>query len=366
MAAPRAGSCSIHQCPRSCSSANDAPAAPAAARAPSAARNGSSEGSTTSPGSVDVAERRSPLAAHVHGRPVEIEDASDHDLVGPADQGDGPVVGDAEHLERRRPLLEGERKLLFEERFTLTRCLPDLGEGVPLEVLSADAGRVAHPRAHELGTGAHHPDHERTAPVVAHEVDRTLVGEALQLAHEPGDVVLLGGAEPLGSGGAESGKRQGHDVVAPELVAQVVPDRCRLRNPVDEDDGHRRSLPAPGPTLNTNRPEGSGPTAPRPEAPDGTAPRGARRHRAPRRPTAPRPEAPDGTAPRGARRHRAPRRPTAPRPEAPDGTAPRGARRHRAPRRPTAPRPEAPDGTAPRGARRHRAPRRPTAPRPGE
>ncbi len=150
---------------------------------------------------------------------------------------------DAEHhLEDGPPLLERGCELLLEELLAFPWCLPDLGELVPFEFVGPYRGGVGDPRAHEIRAGAHHPHDEPAAPVVAHEVDGPVTGDALQLSDDPVDVLLLRRPETRGAGGPEAGQLQGDHVGAGELGTERVPDRRCLGDPVHEDDGHPGSI----------------------------------------------------------------------------------------------------------------------------
>jgi hypothetical protein len=75
---------------------------------------------------------------------------------------------------------------------------------------------------------------------VADDVAR--LRERLEGSDQPGDIVFLGGREPLGNGGSEARQRERHGVVALELREERLPDAMRIRHAVDEDCGHVTGL----------------------------------------------------------------------------------------------------------------------------
>ena len=137
----------------------------------------------------------------------------------------------------------GLGELLLEERLPLFGGLPDLGEVVPLEVVGTEGRRVGHPRADELRASAHDPHHKPATPVVADQVDGSVVLQPFELSDEPGHVLLLGRPEPDGAITAEPGKLEGLHIGRPQMADQRVPDCRGLGNAMDENGGHWRSLP---------------------------------------------------------------------------------------------------------------------------
>src|SRR6185437_11309236 len=119
-------------------------------------------------------EIRAPLPSDLHGRTVEVEDAVSHRAVDARCQVESGLFGHAEHPEDTGPLPGRRRQLLVPEVLPCLRCLPDLGEVVPLELDVADAGGIGDPGPDQLGAGRDYPDHEPAAPVMPDEIDRAI------------------------------------------------------------------------------------------------------------------------------------------------------------------------------------------------
>src|SRR5438874_401590 len=74
------------------------------------------------------------------------------------------------------------------------------------------------------------------------KVDRAPRPQPAQLPHEPRDVLLLGGAEAVGSGATEARELKGHHVVTMQTRPHAIP-HCRcLRDTVNEHGRHRDNL----------------------------------------------------------------------------------------------------------------------------
>src|SRR5215470_2396696 len=114
-------------------------------------------------GNWDGREIRAPQPSDVHRRTVEAEDAISHGAGEVRCQDEGRLLGHPEHLEDTGPLLRRCRQLLSPELLPRLRCLPDLGEVVPLELDVADARGVGDPRSDQLRPGRDHADHEPAA-----------------------------------------------------------------------------------------------------------------------------------------------------------------------------------------------------------
>jgi hypothetical protein len=113
-------------------------------------------------------------------------------------------------------------------------------------VLGVEAAEeVARPRAQQVGPLDDDAHHEPAAPVVADEVDG--LADLLELADQPGRVLLARGAEAGRRGDAEPGELRGVDVVAAELGEQRAPDGRGLGVAVDEDGGHGADRTRVGP-----------------------------------------------------------------------------------------------------------------------
>ena len=124
----------------------------------------------------------------------------------------------------------------LDEGLAVTGRLPDLGQVVPDVLRVGGTGDVGDPRADEVGAGGGQALDVPAAPVVADQVDRPV--ERLQLGDQPGQVVVGRRREVGIDGRAETGRRQRHDVVAPEHGPQRVPDGRGLGVAMDEHDGH--------------------------------------------------------------------------------------------------------------------------------
>ena len=163
----------------------------------------------------------------------------------------GVVVRYAEELVPGGALLGRLRVLTLDERLALARRLPDLGEVVPLVVGVGDVGDVGGPGAEPVAVGGGDPIGEPGAPVVADEVDGASM--RVELAQQPVDVGVLGGAsKPSGRGLPKPGRRQRHRLLA-DGAPDLVPDGGCFRHAVHEDD-HGENLPGhgrPRPTVPT-------------------------------------------------------------------------------------------------------------------
>ena len=95
---------------------------------------------------------------------------------------------------------------------------------------------ITGPAAHQLRSMHHHVDHVTAAPVVSHQVDRSV--DPLELRFEPVTVGEVGRREPVVQRSAEPRWRQPHHVVTCEGIDQRAPDRFGLRVAVHEYDCH--------------------------------------------------------------------------------------------------------------------------------
>ena len=109
---------------------------------------------------------------------------------------------------------------------------------------------VARPTAEQIGAQCDGAHADAAAPIVADEVDETVLGdETLDHTEEPVDVLLLGGAEPVRRRATEPRELWGLDIGARQVGDQRLPDHGGLRVSVEQDDGHVPILTGRGGAL---------------------------------------------------------------------------------------------------------------------
>src|SRR5207244_7114274 len=124
---------------------------------------------------------------------VQRQNAAPHVFTGRRGAALGCWTGHSETLEKRDASLQRHRELLRNGFFASPWCLPYLSALVPDVRRVETTGDVGGPGTDEVRPRGDHAADVATAPVVSDQVNRPV--EPLQLAGQPGDVLVTGGSE---------------------------------------------------------------------------------------------------------------------------------------------------------------------------
>ena len=189
---------------------------------------------------------RAPLGhRRLSRRPVEREHAPTHQFVAGLGEFRAGGARDADRLEQGDAVLDRGGQRLLEVVLAGAGRLPDLGEVVPHVVGVEQPQHVARPAAEQLGPHRHGAHADAATPVVADEVDRSVVGDdaGSTTSMNQSDVLLAVAPKPSGIGHPNPGRCGVTTSVRVSSATKRLPDDRGLGVAMEQDSGHGQILP---------------------------------------------------------------------------------------------------------------------------